>query len=504
MDQVVFSCVGRLLARDGVDPPSESLDGDAYPFNRIEEICTQIVAEMERCGGLVREQRRGFSPSEDVLAVTGADIFLAGSGETLRGPDMHPLEYLYRFLDEPCEDLFSGLYLVPFPPENNPYGDPAVIAREFRLMTDLGLDECLRDPASMLVGTVTTLLEHLTRGVHLLRPVLGHAEYERTHREALLSLIHYVATSVDPSALIVTEFRPEEPGSYLYTTHDVPLLLLDALLRSSTDRLRFRLESLSAEFADGSCFNYCPPLMELEESRIARLLGEPNGAGFIETVIRRGGTPSFDYLNVLVDPNLPSVQRVPISLVVHAVILAQAGVPCLNLAGLLGLDGDTAGLSYEEVIRGTESEETVMGGLFAGILDLVRARSGEAAFDPQAEQRLPECDHRLLAILRTPRAGTGAEGSTGPPPVPVICLHNFSSDFVLFRDRRDRYPWPQDGVFRDLVSGDLVIPTAEGALFSLELAPWEVLWLRFGSSLDETGDRLELVSAAYPGQLEEN
>jgi hypothetical protein len=50
---------------------------------------------------------------------------------------------------------------------------------------------------------------------------------------------------------------------------------------------------------------------------------------------------------------------------------------------------------------------------------------------------------------------------------------------VEFRDRKDKYPWPEEGVLRDLISEDIVYPTSEGALFSIELEPYEVLWLKF-------------------------
>jgi hypothetical protein len=49
---------------------------------------------------------------------------------------------------------------------------------------------------------------------------------------------------------------------------------------------------------------------------------------------------------------------------------------------------------------------------------------------------------------------------------------------VEYRDRTDRYGWSEHGVIRELITGDLVYPSIEGSLFSLELHPHEVMWLR--------------------------
>lgn len=102
----------------------------------------------------------------------------------------------------------------------------------------------------------------------------------------------------------------------------------------------------------------------------------------------------------------------------------------------------------------------------AELAELVDRRLSEPALDPLSPQEVLQSDPRLLAIRR------GSDET-------VLCLHNFSGDFVEFRDRRDRYRWPDEGVLRDVFSEDLVFPAGEGALFSLELQPREMLWLRF-------------------------
>ncbi|TVR68635.1 MAG: hypothetical protein EA427_10010 [Spirochaetaceae bacterium] len=110
-----------------------------------------------------------------------------------------------------------------------------------------------------------------------------------------------------------------------------------------------------------------------------------------------------------------------------------------------------------------------------GFTDLVEARLSEPALDPLSPQTVLRSDPRILAVRRGPRETNG--GAAGDAT--VLCLHNFSGDSVEFRDRRDRYHWPEEGVLREILSEDLIFPSPEGALFSLELQPREVMWLRF-------------------------
>ncbi len=150
------------------------------------------------------------------------------------------------------------------------------------------------------------------------------------------------------------------------------------------------------------------------------------------------GLPGIDGI----DPALPEDQQLWMRLATLAVRLAARGVPVLHWAEVLSLEQDLEAL--------------------------VGARSASAAFHPLSEGEVLASEPQLVALRRA-----------SPEGAVVLCLHNLSRDYGEYRHRKDLFPWPETGVLRELISGDLVVPTSEGALFSLELEPWESLWLSF-------------------------
>lgn len=103
-----------------------------------------------------------------------------------------------------------------------------------------------------------------------------------------------------------------------------------------------------------------------------------------------------------------------------------------------------------------------------GVEPCIFARIASVLFHPQNPGTLLKAPEGMIALRRDhPEEGT------------VLCLHNLSRDYLEYRHRKDRFPWPETGVLRDLIADDLVFPTSEGALFSLELTPYETLWLAF-------------------------
>lgn len=171
-----------------------------------------------------------------------------------------------------------------------------------------------------------------------------------------------------------------------------------------------------------------------------------------------------------VDPLLPDRQRARSILADLSVDFARAGVPALTVTDLFpeatGTPRQPPADRWPESCRDPES---LYGAVREGVLALIRAHASDPAFAPGAADSTLPCDDRLVAVRRD-----------GPDGTSMICIHNLSDDLVEFRDRRDKYPWPETGVVRDLITDDLVYATREGPLFSLEIEPWEVLWLRFG------------------------
>lgn len=139
----------------------------------------------------------------------------------------------------------------------------------------------------------------------------------------------------------------------------------------------------------------------------------------------------------------------------QARMIRAAHGPILAMGGLVGL--------RVPLPAGEDSVEAL---LMEGYNQLLLARIALLTGGGRRVRIIPSGEARLLIVYH--------EGEDA-----ALCLHNVSGDSAEFRDRHDRYLWPENGVLRDILSGDLVFPAREGAFFSLELQPWEIMWLRF-------------------------
>ena len=174
-------------------------------------------------------------------------------------------------------------------------------------------------------------------------------------------------------------------------------------------------------------------------------------------------------------------------------MLALAGVPGIYVHSLIGSENWQEGveqtganrtinrrkLEYAAVEEEFDDESSLRSLVFRGYKALLEARGSDPAFNPKSPQRVVESDTRLFVLLRGPFLDQPEEDPEAGTESSVLCIHNLSGDLVEFRDRKDTYPWPEEGVIRELISGDLVYPSEEGSLFSLELHPHEVMWLQF-------------------------
>ena len=140
-----------------MDAHVKQLIEEIYPDHP--ELAADVITVVERHRAAVAAHRDGFADSAGAFPLSSADAILISYGDSFRGPDAPPLRYLYRFLDELCEDTVSGVHILPFSPYSSDDGfsvidyreiDPALgtwddveaIAAEFRLMADLVLNHC--------------------------------------------------------------------------------------------------------------------------------------------------------------------------------------------------------------------------------------------------------------------------------------------------------------------------------------------------------------------------
>ncbi len=372
----------------------------------------------------------------------------------------------------------------------------------------------------VLLEMLDVLLLYLQRGAQIVRldavaylwKELGTSCIHHPKAHAVVRLMRAVIEEVAPWALIITEtnvphdenvsyFGDGTDEAHMVYNFSLPPLTLDAFLNADARHLSEWAATLPRRSTDTAFFNFLashdgvgvlPARGALPEDRIERL---------IEGVRERGGLVSYkatpagevpyelniSYLSAIADPNLPAEQRARAFLCSQAIMLALAGVPGIYLHSLIGSENWSEGVeqtghnrtinrakpTYDEVVAELADRDSLRGMVFEGYKELLRARARHTALDPSAEQRVLTTDAAVFAVLRT-------EGSEA-----VLCLHNVSPDPAAAEFREAEIALGEDRTFRDLISNDILYPTREhGNRVSVELAPYEVLWLRYAVSTE--------------------
>jgi len=372
----------------------------------------------------------------------------------------------------------------------------------------------------VLLEMLDIFLGYLARGAQIVRldaiaylwKEIGHSCLHHPHTHRIVKLFRRVMELVDPAGILITEtnvphrdnvsyFGAGDEAHMVYN-FSLPPLLLDAMIRGTTEYLRGWIAGLEDPGPGTSFFNFCASHDGIGLTPTHGILTDEQRESLAQVVRDRGGRVSYkatadgeipyelniNYLSAATNAALPDPQRAEQFLATQAVMLSLAGVPGIYVHSLIGSENwqegvertganrtiNRAKVDFDTVMAELSDETTLRAIVFSGYKQLLRARAGHAAFHPRSPQTVVESDDRLLVLLRGPYREDSDEQEES-----ILTIHNVSSDVVEFRDRRDRYPWSDTGVLRDLVTDDLVYPTREGALFSLELEPYEVLWLKF-------------------------
>jgi glucosylglycerate phosphorylase len=184
-------------------------------------------------------------------------------------------------------------------------------------------------------------------------------------------------------------------------------------------------------------------------------------------------TVFFDALTPI-DSAEPQSVQVDRFLAAQSILLALAGVPGVYVQALLGSRNWHEGVKETGRLRSINRRKYDRAALEAEIADpssrrheilgrfteRIRTRVAEPAFHPNGAQRILDGPRTVFAFERVAPAGDSR----------VLCLHNLAG-------RPQPFTVPgESGTFTDLVSGRQV--EAGGGSLDLELAPYEVLWLR--------------------------
>lgn len=541
---------------------------------------------------------RGAIPLEE------RDSIMIAYGDSFRGDDGPPLEYLLRFLDDEAEGVVSGVHVLPFSPYSSDDGfsvidyrevDPELgswdeieaIADEFVLMVDLVLNHCsaqgpwfqafLRDEEpynryfitvpegtdvssvvrprahplltpfetdagtkyvwttfsadqvdldfsnpDVLLEMMDVFLGYIARGARVVRldaiaylwKELGTSCIHLPQTHAVVKLMRAIVEEVAPWVVVITETNVphEENISYFGSGDDeahmvynfsLPPLALDAFLRGDAAYLQKWASTLATGSRTTTFFNFLASHDGIGLLPAKGILSGEQVDAMIETVQQRGGRISYkstpdgeipyemnvNYLSAIANEALPDEQRAAVFLAAQSIMLALAGVPGIYYHSLIGSENWQEGveetghnrtinrrkLDYDELSAQVNEPDSLRSIVFEGYKGYLRSRASSPAFHPSASQRIMETPPEIFSVLRGERDAAGDESDER-----VLCLVNVSEEEaeVSFTDA-DLGLGEEKG-FRDLVSGDYVFPSRDhGNRVSLELEPYEVLWLRF-------------------------
>lgn len=370
-----------------------------------------------------------------------------------------------------------------------------------------------RNPA-VLLAVIDVLLFYAAHGARFLRldaiaflwKELGTPCLHQPQTHALIRLIRAVLDAVAPWVLLITEtnvphadniayFGDGSNEAQLVYNFALPPLVLHSFTAGNAIALTRWARSLAAPSDRTTFLNFLASHDGIGLNPVRGILSEPEIERLVTTARAHGGYVSLkalpdgaqapyelniNYLDALSDPagNAPPDRAVRKLLTAHAILLSLEGVPAIYFHSLFGSRGDAAGAETSgikrrinrakcqraQLERELADPRTLRAHVFAGFQELLRARRGRAAFDPQARQTVLDLDDRVFALLRqAPDTGECA-----------LCLHNVAPATVRLRlpenDARLAGPWSR------LAPRNGTAPNAATEP-SLTLEPHGMLWL---------------------------
>jgi sucrose phosphorylase len=363
----------------------------------------------------------------------------------------------------------------------------------------------------VLLAIADVLLAYAGRGAEVLRldaiaflwKEIGSRCLHQPEAHHLVQLFRRIFDRVAPHVALLTETNVphEENVSYfgdgfneaqMVYNFSLPPLVLHAMHTGNAEALSAWASALRTPTEATTFFNFLASHDGIGVTPARGILGDAAVDALAERVRALGGFVSYknnpdgsqsayelniNYLDALGDPAMADEEPEVAArrfLTSQAIMLALPGVPGVYFHSLFGSRGWPAGVEetgrYRTINRqklrldDLERELTEPGSLRAMVFDgyrrLLAARTREAAFHPQAPQRVLSVDAGLFVLERQSRDG----GSR------VLCLHNVSGRSVTAS-----LDPPAGPAVYDLLTGRRY--RAAGATLRVALAPYQTLWL---------------------------
>jgi glucosylglycerate phosphorylase len=374
----------------------------------------------------------------------------------------------------------------------------------------------------VLLEMMDIFLGYIARGASVVRldaiaylwKELGTSCLHLPQTHAVVKLMRAIVEDIAPWVVIITEtnvpheenvsyFGDGDDEAHMVYNFSLPPLTLDAFLRGDSSHLQSWAATLATGSRSTTYFNFLASHDGIGLLPAKGILSTDEVEALIATVKDRGGRISYkstpegevpyemniNYLSAIAPPALPDEQRAALFLAAQSIMLALAGVPGIYYHSLIGSENWQEGveetghnrtinrekLDYDALSGELNEPDTLRSIVFEGLKGYLRARASSTAFHPSASQRIMETPPAVFSVLRGERDAAGAEGDER-----VLCLVNVSDEEAEVSFTDGELGLGEEKGFRDLVSGDYVFPSRDhGNRVSLELEPYEVLWLRF-------------------------
>jgi glycosidase len=368
----------------------------------------------------------------------------------------------------------------------------------------------------VLCDILNVLLFYVERGADVIRldaiaylwkePGTSCIHLPQTH--AVVRLMRAMLDDVAPGVLLITETNvPHEENisyfgdgtdeAHLVYNFSLPPLVAHAILTGSARHLTAWAATLEAPSLQTTFFNFTASHDGIGIRPVTGILSDDDVQILLDATRANGGAISsktnpdgstspyelnityFDLLNGE-GADIPIATQVDRFLISQAIMLALAGVPGIYLHSLLGTRNYDEGvrrtgqprtinrhkLDVAEVIDSLGDETSLRHAVFEGYRDLLAVRSAEAAFHPNAAQRVLDLHNAVFTLLRR----STETGET------IIAMHNVSGKPATFG-----VDLASQGVPVDKMPVNLTSPAdyhVDGSTLHVALAPYQTVWLK--------------------------
>jgi len=368
----------------------------------------------------------------------------------------------------------------------------------------------------VLLEMLDVFLGYVERGARVIREdaiaylwkELGTSCLHLPKTHAVVKLMRAIVDDVCPWVIIITEtnvphrenisyFGDGSDEAHMIYNFSLPPLTLDAFLREDSTHLQEWASTLETGRSHTAFFNFMASHDGIGLLPAHGILTGDEIDSMIDAVKSRGGRISYkatpdgeipyemniNYMDAIAESSLPDIQRAQKFLASQSILLSLAGVPGIYYHSLIGSGNWQEGvartkhnrainrqkLEFDVLAQELGADESRRNLVFEGYKGLLRARAISPAFHPAAPQRIIRTSPEIFAVQRTDL--DEAER--------VLCLVNVTSRPTEVSFAADDIGVGDEKGFHDLVSEDYVYPNVESGHLSLELEPYEVLWLKY-------------------------